>query len=386
MAQKMKIAYCTNVRLPSERAHGHQIAEVADALIALGHSVTVFAPFRKNIVTQSYHDYYGAHEKVQMQHIGSFDPIASPLLPGVLGLFFLNWRLRRFYTTLRGFDVLYTRAEALLPALIKTGIPTILELHQTPKRNQAAFVRRCNQCALVACLTTEMRKVLRSWGVDETRMIVAGDAVTLERFNILPSKEEARSHLKIHTDRPVIGYIGRLKTLGQNKGVEELLLATSRLKTIQPIHLLIVGGPETDQHEYEKMAAALALTPDDVRFTGALPADQVPTALIACDILAMPFPDYPHYRTNMSPLKMFEYMAASRPIITSDLPTIRDVLSEETAFFCQPGDTASLTQSIQEVLADSTIAEKKAAAARTLVEEHTWEKRMDRILTSLPTS
>lgn len=43
----MRIAYCTNIRLPSERAHGHQVAAVCDALVKLGHDVTIFAPFRK---------------------------------------------------------------------------------------------------------------------------------------------------------------------------------------------------------------------------------------------------------------------------------------------------------------------------------------------------
>jgi hypothetical protein len=37
----MRIAYCTNVRLPSERAHGHQVARVCDALAKLGNDVTI---------------------------------------------------------------------------------------------------------------------------------------------------------------------------------------------------------------------------------------------------------------------------------------------------------------------------------------------------------
>ena len=56
----MRIAYCTNVRLPSERAHGHQVAQVCDALAHLGHDVTIFAPYRDNEVTEDYWMYYGA--------------------------------------------------------------------------------------------------------------------------------------------------------------------------------------------------------------------------------------------------------------------------------------------------------------------------------------
>ena len=108
---------------------------------------------------------------------------------------------------------------------------------------------------------------------------------------------------------------------------------------------------------------------------------RVPVALAACDVLAMPFPDFPHYRLHMSPLKMFEYMAAGKPIITSDLPTVRDVLSEETAVFCVPGDTASLTQALTWGAAHAAEARERGERARKLVQErYTWEKRMGRIL------
>jgi glycosyltransferase involved in cell wall biosynthesis len=114
-----------------------------------------------------------------------------------------------------------------------------------------------------------------------------------------------------------------------------------------------------------------------------VPAERVPVALQACDILAMPFPDFPHYRENMSPLKMFEYMAAGKPIITSDLPPIRDVLSEQTAFFCQPGEVASLRQTLEYIATHSDEAATRAVAACELVSAHTWTARMQRILSAL---
>lgn len=63
----MKIAYCTNVRLPTERAHGRQIASVCDALGILGHEVQIFAPYRRNLVKESYREYYSAHKKVELR-------------------------------------------------------------------------------------------------------------------------------------------------------------------------------------------------------------------------------------------------------------------------------------------------------------------------------
>jgi glycosyltransferase involved in cell wall biosynthesis len=379
----MRIAYCTNVRLPSERAHGHQVSSVCDALVQLGHDVTIFAPYRKNIVTDDYWSYYGADRRVKIEYVGSFDPIQSPFLPGVSGLLTLNVLLRRaLRTALRvdTFDLIYTRSPALLPALIQTTIPVILELHQLPRRNKRAFVHQCNQCRTVSCLTSPMRDTLLAWGVLPDRLMVAGDAVDLRRFAEPVSRDVARDALKLQTARLVVGYVGRLKTLGMEKGVAHLLEALKDLHDSHDFFGLVVGGPESDRLEYLQMSDRLGLTEAEVLFTGELPAASVPLALAACDILVMPFPDLPHYRLNMSPLKMFEYMAANRPIITSDLPTVRDVLSHETAVFCKPGDTQSLVLALRWIKDHPQEAMERAAKAQELVKAHTWEERMKRIV------
>lgn len=379
----MRIAYCTNVRLPSERAHGHQVAQVCDALAHLGHEVTIFAPFRRNVVRDDYWDYYHADRSVQVRYLGSFDPIQSKLLPGVAGLLTLNAMLRKSLqaeVSADAFDVVYTRSPALLPALLKSDVPVILELHQLPRRQKRLFAKQCMQCALVSCLTSPMRDALVSWGVAPQKVIVAGDAVDLSRFGHLPSREAARAQFNIHTNRIVVGYVGRLKTLGMEKGVGILLQALKDLSDSHAYFGFIVGGPAVDQHHYEAVAKKLGLGPADVMFTGEIPSDQVATALAACDVLAMPFPDLPHYRLYMSPLKMFEYMAANRPIVTSDLPTIRDVLNHDNAIFCDPGDDRSLALALRWIKDHEQEAAERAQRAAELVKTHTWEERMKRIL------
>jgi len=376
----LRIAYCSNVRLPSERAHGHQVAQVIGALFNLKHQVTVFAPFRKNISRKDFWDYYRLPRDIKIEYFGTFDPIASPFLPGVTGLLWMNAVIRsgiKAQVTPVAFDMAYTRTPALLPALIDTGVPVILELHRLPRFNRRRFVKLCNRCALVVSLTGAMDQILKSWGVEETRIMVSGDAVDLRRFQSMPSSVQARLRFGIETDRPVVGYVGRLKTLGMEKGVLDLLKAVG---ADRKFFAFIVGGPEADKKYYSSKAVELGLTAEDVKFTGEIDALSVPDALAACDILAMPFPDLPHYREFMSPLKMFEYMASGKPIVSSDLPTVRDVLSEETAFFCEPGNFGSLLQRLREIVKRPEEARRRAENTRKLVEEFTWEKRMRRII------
>ena len=395
---RMRIAYCTNVRLPSERAHGHQIAQVCDALSTLGHNVHIFAPYRCNIIVEDYWTYYDSRREVELHHLGSFDPIASLWTPGVIGLFALNALLRRALPsaleTHGPFDLLYTRSPALLPTMLATRIPVIFELHQLPRRSRAAFVSACNRCRGVACLTSAMRDALTRWGVESSRLMVEGDAVDLKRFDGLPKVEDARSHLcsmvnlqftifnqfTISKNQIIVGYVGRLKTLGMEKGVSIMLQALAKLRSTKKFFGLIVGGPSEDCRDYKREAEQLGLRSDDIHFTGEIPAREVPIALAACDILAMPFPDFPHYRLHMSPLKMFEYMAADKPIITSDLPTVRDVLDERSAIFCEPGDHESFVDALRWIAEHPDDARARAAHARELVKKHTWEERMKRIL------
>jgi len=379
----MKIAYCTNVRLPSERAHGHQIAQVCDALVRLGNDVTIFAPYRRNPVKVDFWTYYNADRRVDIRYLGNFDPIHYFVLTRMLGLLWLNFSLKREYKRVLKkdeFDLLYTRSPALLQTFIRSGVPTVIELHSLPRRGRNAFVAACNQCELVVCLTSAMKQKLQEWGVRSELLIVGGDGVDLRRFQKLPTREEARQQFGIRTSRLVVGYVGRLKTLFMDKGVADLLKALKLLQSEQLALGFIVGGPKEDKEEYEAMARNLGLTTEDVLFSGAIEAARVPASMAACDILAMPWPDKPHYRHEMSPLKMFEYMAAERPIITGDLPTVRDVLNEEMAVFSVPDSPASIAEAIRLIQKEPDRAQALVKKARAAVENYSWERRMERIL------
>lgn len=380
----MRIAYCTNVRLPSERAHGHQVAAVCDALADLGHAVTIFAPFRRNPVQDDYWTYYGAKRDVQLTYLGRFDPIDRVFFPGVIALWTLNALLRRALRrafAAGSFDLLYTRSPALLPALLKAGIPTALELHRLPRLGRRALVRRCNRCRIVACLTTPMRDELVSWGVDPLRVIIAGDAVDPAFLRELPSREEAVKKWQIPSGVTVIGYAGQLRSMGLSKGIEVLLQAVEILANRGfPVHALIAGGPETVRGEFERgLSQAIR---SHVTFAGTLPHRDIPFIFASADVLAYPAPasDHPFYRRDTSPLKLFEYMAAGKPIVSADLPPVRDILDEHSALLVSPGDADAFAGAIERVIREPHEARKRADKARALVTQHSWQERMRRII------
>jgi glycosyltransferase involved in cell wall biosynthesis len=100
----------------------------------------------------------------------------------------------------------------------------------------------------------------------------------------------------------------------------------------------------------------------------------------AGDILLMPFPDIEHYAFYMSPLKMFEYMASRRPIVASDLPSIREILNENNAVLVKPGDCRDLAVNLRKVIIDKALGDNLAQQAFKDAQEYSWEKRAAKIL------
>jgi glycosyltransferase involved in cell wall biosynthesis len=112
---------------------------------------------------------------------------------------------------------------------------------------------------------------------------------------------------------------------------------------------------------------------------------EVPTLLRALDVCVMPFPDTPHYRHDMSPLKMFEYMAAGRAILATDLPSVREVLVDgESALLVPPGDAPALARGMCRLLADADLRERLGVRARAEAARYSWDARARRLLEGLP--
>lgn len=189
-------------------------------------------------------------------------------------------------------------------------------------------------------------------------------------------------------DRPVIGYVGNFSnTMGMEKGIAELMQAHAILLKRpdgRPPFLVCVGGPESCIPTYEQIAADMGIGREHFRFPGYADRDSVPCWLKACDILTIPWPQNEWAAYQTSPIKLFEYMASGSPIVASDLPSIREVLTPgENALLSPPGDSTSLAASIAELLDNPAEARRLAAAARQDVGKYTWKKRAERILAGL---
>lgn len=383
----MRILYIAHTRFPTEKAHGHQMAHVCHALSELKHSVTLLYPTVWNVISKAHHSYYGLPPSFTAEEVPCFDALKSSLVPGPASVHVAMWSYARAlsrYFMGSDAELLYLRAPALLGVAVKSGIPTIIELHSLPRRGKRRFVSLCMKTAKVVCLTSPMREQLIQWGVDSSKIMVEGDAADLSRFEPLPTSAQARKIWKIATKRPVVGYVGSLLAINKlEKGVSDIIQAVHKLKKRGvPVFTFIVGGPEELKMKYEKLAHSLGLTRDDIHFEGHVPHSLVPKAIAACDICVYPAPEsnHPFFQRDTSPLKLFEYFAAGRPVVCASLPPIKDIATHKDVKFYTPGKKGALADAIEHLIEHPREAAGYATRARAISKDHTWKKRMQRIL------
>jgi glycosyltransferase involved in cell wall biosynthesis len=200
------------------------------------------------------------------------------------------------------------------------------------------------------------------------RLVVVPDGVRLSPQRHTPPRPAGPA---------LVAYAGHLYPW---KGVDVLLDAVAR---IPEVTALIVGGHEAerDRARLETRAAQLGVA-ERVTFTGHVAPARVPELLQRASFLALPNPASAISTRFTSPLKLFEYMAADRPIVASDLAALREVLvHEKNAILVQPGDPEALAAGIRRLMADPALAHRLARQALEDVAAYSWERRAERLET-----
>ncbi len=374
----MNILYIANIRLPTEKAHGIQIMKMCEAFAHLGHTVELVVPDRRTPVTEDPFAYYGVERTLTITRLPTFDTVSCGRMGFWLQTFSFIFHAAR-YVRRSSAEVVYSRDPALFFfGRMPSDKKLIWEIHTKPARHVAEKIRR-SQVHIVA-ISSGLRDVLIEAGVPSERITVAHDAVDVDMFARVPDRQTVRRELSLPEDKTIIAYIGKYKTMGESKGVEEVIEAVGAVHAHHTdVDLLIVGLNQDELPEVKGLVSDAGLE-DAAYLVGHVPHDQVAQYMRATDVLVMNYPNTKHYARFMSPLKLFEYMASGTPIVTSDLPSIREVLSDASAFFFKVDDPDSLRRAIEVVLANPAEASQKATTALSEARGHTWRKRTKDIM------
>jgi glycosyltransferase involved in cell wall biosynthesis len=277
----------------------------------------------------------------------------------------------------RGVELVYTRTYRTPIYTLARNLPTVVETHGPPDDNpdRQALYNTLSHPRLLALVTIsrELARRYEAHGLPAKKIFVAPDGVDLDAYNRPLDKTAARASLGLPQDKPVAGYVGHLY---DGRGVEHIISAARRLPGVS---FLLVGGHPEDLARWHKRTKALGL--ENLTFAGFVPNQKVPTYLWAADLLLMPYGHACPTVDWMSPLKMFEYMAAGRAIVASDLPAVREVLTHgETAWLCPPDSDEALTEAISRLLANPELARRIGDAALAQSGQYSWDARVQRIM------
>ncbi|MGE5249996.1 MAG: glycosyltransferase [Bacteroidota bacterium] len=371
----MKIAAITNSRIPSLTANSIQAMKVTQALAQLGHEVRIFAPREtKSASPESLAERYGLQVSPRITWLPSLRVLKR------LDFALLAHIAARLFKA----DLVYTWLPQSAVAAAQSGLPVVLEMHaDVAGRMGPWWVERfwgASERRLMTVTTRALKDALeRSVGFHfpPEAIMVAPNGIELESYAGLPEPAEARRRLHL-PPLPTAGFTGHIYP---GRGAH-LLFDLARQMT--GVHFLWVGGtPELVEFWRGKLSDAGIM---NVTMTGFLEHRLIPLYQAAAEVLLMPYSRSVEASSGqdiaevINPMKMFEYMAAGRAIVSADLPSIREVLNEQNAVLCEPGDLAAWRFAIEGLLADGPRRRALGERARRDVQKLTWTAREERIL------
>ncbi len=282
-------------------------------------------------------------------------------------------------------DLVYTRHPVVAALSARLGIATIYEMHDLPGGHFGPYLLRLflsgAGCLRLVMISGALRRMALgrypTW-LQGKSLVVAHDGVDLERFSGLPSAAEAREQLGL-SDGFTVGYSGHLYP---GRGIE---LIFELAQSLPQVRFLILGGQADSVAKHRQEAAKRKFT--NIHLQGFVPNADLPLYLAACDVLVMPYQrrvmtssGNGDTTTFMSPMKLFEYMAVGRLIISSDLPVLREVLNEQNAMLCAPEDKNAWRLAIERAMTGVQWRDRLAQTASRDAEQYTWRRRVRRCL------
>ncbi len=200
------------------------------------------------------------------------------------------------------------------------------------------------------------------------KVIVVPNGVDADLF-MPQDRQRARRELRLPSEGRIVCFVGKLAPW---QGLDTLLDAAVLLHSSMDFRLLIVGqGPlrqvlesKIDQLRLSKIAI----------LWGAVDHSKIPALIAASDVCVAPFSSERNAVIEVSPLKVFEYLAMGRPVVASDVPGVRKLI-EGIGVLVDPDSSADLAQALKLVLEDPQSFDERGRRGILLAKNSSWETR-----------
>jgi glycosyltransferase involved in cell wall biosynthesis len=346
------------------------VLQVVTALSELGHQVDVLTYPVGTPVQVPAVQVYRCRNPLRIRHV----PIGLSVRKVILDVSLVLALRRRLRTR---YDCIHAVEEAAFPAAWMgraRGVPVIYDMQSSlPEQLTKHRLLRLwpIQKVLRICeawLLGRADVVISSTGLAQRVREAGSHRVTVREWafcasNVTASAEERealRQELGIPPSHRVVLYTGSFE---EYQGLDHLVAAIPDVRARVPGTTFVLVGSTPDRSSgLPAMASRLGLN-GALRIVPRQPRERIRTFLAMADVLVSPRA----YGGNL-PLKIFEYMAAGRPIVATDIPTHRALLNEERAVMVQPGP-GEMAEGITRLLQDPELAASVADAAQAYAKE-----------------
>lgn len=229
----------------------------------------------------------------------------------------------------------------------------------------------CHERAIVepfahVCVSAAVgRELADGWGIEAS---VIGNGVDARRFSLAASSSPAGTAARDAWRGQLGRYVLAVGGIEPRKGTLDLVEAYALLRPQHPDLALVVAGGETlfDYRDYRAAVDARAAELG-VRLTmlGAVEHDKLPALVAAAQAFA-----FPSTKEGFG-LAAMEALAAGVPLVTRDLPVLREVFGSAALFARTPQGFA---RRLDSALAGGVTAERRQERGRRVAGQHSWDK------------
>jgi glycosyltransferase involved in cell wall biosynthesis len=381
--QQLHIIYLSFYAFPGRGTHTIQVMNMCSAFSKIpGIKITLLTPkqsdSRLENVKSDIWSFYGVEENFKIHFTPDRFNLRnkSQVIVKFYRLIFTFFASLFYMRKLKDDFIIYSRAPRVVRILssvlrlcrVKNFKGFFLELHNLPGKKYS--LKRSE--GMIVISDTLKKDLLKKYsGIKEDKIIVAHDGANLNLNSGSESTVELRSKLNLPVDKKIITYTGRII---KGKGADRLIEAFGSFNARDDLFLLMVG--KIYDECFIKLAADLKIK--NILFKGFVQPSEVRDYLLCSDILVLPSTEELSYAKYTSPLKLFEYMAAKKPVVASSLESIKEVIhNDANGLIFDPSDVNSLINSLNYLLSNGEKAARLAERAYTDVKNYSWDKRAE---------